>query len=293
MELFRALGALVESPGPAQVRLAGILELTGRPAPAAYTELFVLQLPPYASLYVGAQGMLGGEARERVAGFWRALGHGPPAEPDHLATLMGLYAELAEREAAQPDPARRQLLRRARHALLWEHLASWLPPYLDRVEELGAPAYRAWAALMRRALAAQAAVLGVPDALPTHLVDAPDGLSPDDAHPPDRLVAALLTPVRSGLILTRADLAAAARQLGLAVRLMERRPALRQMLEEGGGAMLDWLQKRAATTASTLGRAPTRLRVVADFWRGRALATASALACSGTGLMENRQVEEV
>jgi sulfite exporter TauE/SafE len=36
--------------------------------------------------------MLGGAARERVAGFWRAVGLVPPPEPDHLAALLGLAA---------------------------------------------------------------------------------------------------------------------------------------------------------------------------------------------------------
>ena len=36
--------------------------------------------------------MLGGEARDRIAGFWRALGLVPPPEPDHLAVMLGLYA---------------------------------------------------------------------------------------------------------------------------------------------------------------------------------------------------------
>ncbi|HAC46500.1 MAG TPA: hypothetical protein DCF65_10605, partial [Chloroflexi bacterium] len=86
-----------------------------------------LQLWPYASIYVGAEGKLGGEARDRVAGFWRALHLTPPAEPDHLAALLGLYATLADMEAAEQDPARRQLRRSSRQALLWEHLLSWLP----------------------------------------------------------------------------------------------------------------------------------------------------------------------
>ena len=40
---------------------------------------------------------MGGLARERIAGFWNAVGLTPPPEPDHLAALLGLYASLTER----------------------------------------------------------------------------------------------------------------------------------------------------------------------------------------------------
>ena len=64
-----------------------------------HTDLFVFQLQPYASVYLGAEGMLGGEARDRIAGFWRALGASPPSEPDHLATMLALLRRSGEREA--------------------------------------------------------------------------------------------------------------------------------------------------------------------------------------------------
>jgi TorA maturation chaperone TorD len=66
------------------------VETFGLPGPQAHehTEVFGLQLYPYASVYVGPEGMLGGEARDRIAGFWRVLRLTPATEPDHLATLL-------------------------------------------------------------------------------------------------------------------------------------------------------------------------------------------------------------
>jgi len=117
LELFRALAALAESPGPGQARIASTLGLPGTADPPEHTELFALQLYPYASVYVGAEGMLGGEARDRVAGFWRALRRVPPHEPDHLTVLLALYAALAEQERDDPDRARRLLWGQSRKAL--------------------------------------------------------------------------------------------------------------------------------------------------------------------------------
>src|SRR5918992_3923558 len=120
MNLFRPLASLAEPPNESTARAADALGLGAPPDAAEHTEVFVFQLYPYASVYLGAEGMLGGEARDRVAGFWRALRLPPPAEVDHLSVLLALYARLVELEEGEGDPARRAFWRRARKALLWE-----------------------------------------------------------------------------------------------------------------------------------------------------------------------------
>src|SRR5919206_4462992 len=115
MELFRALAVLVEPPDrPGAERVAEALGLGALPEASAYTDTFVFRLYPYASVYLGAEGMLGGEARDRVAGFLAALGQAVPPEPDHLALMLGAYASLAEAEEAERDARRREPLRGAR-----------------------------------------------------------------------------------------------------------------------------------------------------------------------------------
>ncbi len=64
-----------------------------------------------------------------------------------------------EEENGEKDPARQALRRRARAALLWEHLLSWLPAFLVRARELGSPAYRAWARILGEALTEEARTL--------------------------------------------------------------------------------------------------------------------------------------
>src|SRR5262249_55202817 len=54
-------------------------------------------------------------------------------------------------------------------------------------------------------------------------------------------VSGLLAPVRSGIVLTRADLARAARDLGLGLRMGERRFILETLLAQDAGPMLVWL----------------------------------------------------
>jgi hypothetical protein len=199
----------------------------------------------------------------------------PPAEPDHLAALLGLYAALLDEEGQTADPARASLRREARRALLWEHLLSWLDPYLAAVGDLGSPSYAGWAALLRAALVNEAAELGRPGALPLQLRSAP-GLPAPDAPGAD-WTAALLAPVRSGLVLTRADLRRGARTIGVAARTGERRFMLRSMLEQDAPAVVRWLSGEARRWADRHAASEPALGGVAAFWEARAAATEVAL----------------
>lgn len=277
MELFRALAVLVEPPErPGVVRVAEALGLGTVPGASAYTDLFVFQLYPYASVYVGAEGMLGGEARDRVAGFLAALGHDVPAEPDHLALLLGAYAGLCEAERTEGDARRRERVRGARRALLWEHLLSWLPVYLDKVGRVGPTFYRRWAETLRAALDAEAAELGMAAGLPLHLREAP-ALSDPRASEPEEFLKTLLAPARSGLVLVRDDLARAARELGAGVRAGERLFALRSLVGQDAAGTLAWLAREAeGWHALHLRRRPAH-GAVAEWWAARAASTAKLL----------------
>ena len=255
MELVRALGALAEPPGPSHRLLGELLELPGKAEATEYTDLFNFQLYPYSSVYLGAEGMLGGEARDRVAGFWRALGLALPAEPDHLAALLALYATIAEAEANETDPVQRLLRRESRKALLWEHLLSWLPIYLNKVDEIAPPFYRQWGRLLFESLLAEALTLGRQETLPLHLREAPVLPNPleDGAVP---FLAGLLAPVRSGMVLVRSDFVTAARDLGLGLRIGERSFVLKALLSQDSAGTLRWLATQANNATAHHRRLP-------------------------------------
>ncbi len=266
MELFRALAVLAEPPSEKSEAVARALGLAGSPSAAEYTELFQFNLYPYASVFLGDEAMLGGEARDRVAGFWRALRLVPPAEPDHLTALLGLYAAVSEE--AMPGEVRR--------ALLWEHLLSWLPAYLAKARGLAPRFYREWAELLEAGLVAEAKRLPADGLLPLHLRAAgqlrdprEEGLEP--------FLASLLAPARSGLVLVRADLGRAARELGLGLRLGERRFVLRALLAQEAPGTLRWLAGEAEVSIDRHRRAPRALAPVTDFWAARAERTAALL----------------
>lgn len=269
MEVIRALATLAEPPHPAHAPIARALNLPDLPRPADHTELFLFQLYPFASFHVGADGMLGGEAADRVAGFWRALGREAPDEPDHLTALLGLYAGLADAEARESAGAGRILRRESRKALLWEHLLSWLPPWLHAVSEIAPLFYRRWSELLRAALFSEAAELGAPDRLPLHLREAP--LLEDPRTSGGGVFLRQLTaPVRTGMLLTRADLARCADDLGLGRRAGERRFVLKALLSSIPEAALDWLGREAAHWRGVHERYRAEAEVVSRFWTSRA-----------------------
>ena len=278
MELLRALGSLIETPSEEHEAVAKALDLPPAPTPAGHGRVVAFQRRPCASIYLGADGMIGGDVRDRIAGFRRALKLDPCAEPDHLASLLALAAGLGEwrgDEVAGGDRAATLLLAQARTTLAWEHLSPWIRPYLASFERCGSPFHEAWAALLEQAVDAFEGDLELPDYLPVALREAPE--LPDPlVHGGDAFARGLLAPVRAGMIATRDDLNRLASDLGLACRAGERRYALVGLLAQDAAGTLAWLAEHARRWADRLaGRGP---QPVAAWWAGRASSAAGLLA---------------
>jgi TorA maturation chaperone TorD len=279
MELFRALAVFAEPPPKESAGIADALELGALPEASEYTETFVFQLYPYASVYLGAEGMLGGEARDVIAGFWRALRQTPPPEPDHLAVMLALYAHLSELEANESDDARRESWRRARRAYLWEHLLSWLPAYLSKLTEIASPFYRRWGETLLDALCEEARATATEEQpqLSLHLrreswwlVDPREGETAG-------FLQSLLSPARSGMILVRTDLSRAARTLELGLRVGERKYVLESLLAQDARGVLDWLAREARAWGERHRRMRDTLGETARAWEAKAEASARLL----------------
>ena len=275
MELFRALAVLAEPPTPETERLAEVLGIGRPPTGDEYAELFLFQLYPYASVYLGPEGMLGGEARDRVAGFWRAIEADPPSEPDHLAVLLALYAHLAALEDQASSDREKAALGSARAALLWEHLLSWLPIYLDKLTELAPEPYRRWGEVLMTALEEEAQRTVLPEALPLHL-RVTESVNKETDNGND-VLQAVLAPIRCGMIITRADLARAARQAALGLRAGERRFALDSLLAQDTPAMCRWFQDEAMTWVQRHQNRAAWLPAIAGDWTSRAQRAADVL----------------
>ena len=79
---LRSLAVFAEAPSDEHTRIGAALGFDVVPSPAQYSDIFLFQLYPYGSVYLGPEGMMGGVARERIAGFWHAVGLTPPPEPE-------------------------------------------------------------------------------------------------------------------------------------------------------------------------------------------------------------------
>lgn len=273
-ELLRALGAVTLVSPPDTDHLAEALGL----APWSgvdHTRALVLGLPPHAAIYLGPEGKLGGEGADRVAGVWRALGMVPPADADHLGSILALYSELGDAAGVVDSEAARRELGRIRATVLWEHLWPWVPAYLDAVSETEAP-LRPWAQLLDRALRREAEVTPGASVLPLALRAAPPPLDADTPYPD--LLDALVAPVRCGFLLTHADLAAAAHALDVGLRRGERRFVLDAMLQQDAAGGLRWLAAHARRWADRHRRRPPVTADPSAWWASRAAATAALLA---------------
>lgn len=237
---------------------------------AEHTGAFVLSAPPFASIHLGAEGGLGGEALDRVEGFWRALGQTPPAEADHLGVLLMSYAHLAEAGLSAPAA------HRAAETLLHEHIRSFAPGYLMAVGTLDIDALTEWAELTLEVLADEPeAMIEGPAVLPLALREAPDALQVTCDL--DDLLDAMVAPVRSGIVLTQRDLSMGAQQLGVGYRRGERRFALKAMLNQDKAETLVWLAALATNWEQR------HLQAYGDgctgrWWSRRAAGTADVLS---------------
>ncbi len=299
-ELLRALAHLAEPPGPAHGPVAAALELPAPPNRAGHEALFGFQLYPWASVYLGPEGMLGGEALRRVEGFWRAVGRDVPEDPDHLASLLGLYAALVDEEQEVRDgpvrdvrggelfgtdpeieanaarEARAELVARSRRALLEEHLAPWVFAFLDRVRELGGAFHGAWADLLTRVLREELARGGRLNRVPGAL-EAQPRLPDPRSNGAGPFLGALFAPAVSGMILTRADLARIAAELGLGLRAGERRYALEHLLGQEAASVLLAIAQEAERQAAAHRARAGRLGIAAGWAAERGTATARLL----------------
>jgi len=272
-ELLRGLAEVAEVPSPSPV-LLGALGLDP-PAPGAHASALLLgYLPPAASPSLDAEGRLGGPVAAEVAGFWRAIGAPVPSEPDGLAPLLRLAADLSDALDQESGP-RRAALARVQATLLWDHLASWALPWAAGLEELGIAPYDRFARLLLDALVAELVEQPPP----------PGGVPGPFRHaPPDvadlegtELLRVLVVPVRSGLHLGRAHLARIGAELGVGINPSGRAEAVVDIVRADPEPALERLAGLADERRDRLAGLPASASPARTFWTERLETTSSKL----------------
>ena len=179
---------------------------------AAYADLFLLNVYPYASVFLDPDGEMNGARAQEVRDIYAQYGYAPGAlhevgAADHVGLMLGLLAQ------AGHDG----------HSVL-PYLLDWAPVLCLAVERepaaACAPFYRAVASETRRVLFEQRASFRIQPAPALHGQAAELELewarsAPDEELSLRAIVHRLLCPARSGVFLSRARLGAWARDLGV------------------------------------------------------------------------------
>lgn len=271
MHLFPSLGELVESPGIEHGRIARMLGLPGDATRKDFTNLFVVQLFPYASIYLSTNGQAGGSIRDEVGKYYQLLNGPVPDEADHVASLLKWYGLL---QTELNGYSKESQWRVVRQAFFWNCLASWLPIYLLRSREIGSTLYRAWSEVTLDVLEAEAVGVGSMATAPSPLLTAP---ALPSVREPLAFVESLFVPAVSGLVLCRADLGRCAAEHRLVVRVADRRHNIKSFLAENANGTCSWLYAEALRQADNIRMLPGAFGPVREFWTRRAEATANAV----------------
>jgi hypothetical protein len=251
-ELARALAEVSEHPDPHPGLVAELGITADR---GDFTELFDFELPAFLSYFLSVGPVLGGEPTERTRGFLAAYlpELRAPALCDHVGFLLAVLAEALEQGATG-----------LARALLWEQLAPVWPLYAEAALAYGPRGYTPWARALAELLATLAGELGTPESLPLHLRNAPEPREPTDV---EGLLELCLSPVLSGVILTRATIAARARDADLPVRYGGRRFAFRSLLEADPRTAIALVRRLSAQ--QDRWRLPPVFGAIESWWRGR------------------------
>lgn len=183
-------------------------------AAADYYDLFHLNVFPYASLFLDADGQLGGPASDAAQRLFRQVGYVADTareSADHIGHALGLLAFLTGAEADawednRADEAARMQHRQRRFvdtSLLW-----WLPALAHAVRRHNHPFYALLGDITLDLVLDHRAVLGPSEEPAAPMLPLPDPPALlDDAKTGLKDIAAYLTtPAWSGFYLTRADI---------------------------------------------------------------------------------------
>ncbi len=179
---------------------------------ARHQEVFGRSVPPYASVFLSPEGLLGGPPALAARRFYGRIGFGlqrNDVEPDHLGLYCAAMAYLCGAEAdALRDGVDASAPRLHQRTLLQDHLGPWLRPFVIAVRQQGVEELSAVTGLLLELVESQVVLLE-PGGEPEHILDDPEvGLK--------EIARYLLVPARSGWWLSLHDIQRVAERAGLA-----------------------------------------------------------------------------
>ena len=259
-------------------------------AAAAYQELFGFNLFPHESVFLGTDGLLGGEISSAVQQMCEQAGYAPPENADHIGSELGLLAWLAGAESdawADNATAIALQLQNRQYVFLESHLLRWLPALVVAIQNHDDAFFAQAAVVTWQLVGAHFDALHRQRAIPTvtPLADPPDLL-----NNPDTTLKAFArlftTPAHCGVWIGRHELATLARNVGVPRGFGGRLDMFMNLFrsavqfdeaEEVFGELLSLAESRAKAYEQLGQLAPTTVPFI-DTWRKRALKSAETLS---------------
>lgn len=233
-------------------------------AAAAHHTLFAFNLFPYQAIFLDESGLLGGDVTQAVAASYQQAGYkSDAAAPDHLGQELLFLAYLSEGEAAAWEtdqiPLARQWQQQQAYFLV-THLLRWLVPCVIALEQIAPPFYRQLAHLTLALVSEHyERVAAAPPSSPL-LPSLPETPPTTDRARLHRLI----TPVHSGLYLSRANIEQLARQVGVPRGFGRREEMLRTVWD--AAAQADRLPMLLASVTNLVSQWQQQYRELLDEW---------------------------
>lgn len=113
---------------------------------AEHYQLFGRNVFPFEAIFLGTDGLLGGEITESVTAFYQSVGFSAPIDEsaDHISVQLSLMAFLSGAESdALADNVTHQIqrMRQLQRYFLDEHLLRWLPACVSAIQQQGESDY--------------------------------------------------------------------------------------------------------------------------------------------------------
>jgi TorA maturation chaperone TorD len=277
--------------------LAGklVLPLEADEAAADHHHLFGFNVHPYQSYFLDPAGLLGGPVTESVSQSYERSGFQPETSAesaDHIGFELGFLAYLCATEAEVLEVDAVQQIQERQFAFLHEHLLRWIGPLTLAIGQQDQPFYSAVSDVTLDLLQEQAAGLesqfGRPANSEIEATNIPDLLA-DEKTGLKQIADFLLTPVYSGLYLSRDDIGRLARRQAVPRGFGDRRVLLLNLLRTA--ANYDALGEIINDLGGVAGRWEEAYAEMADrpgigaygaSWRSRATGTVELLAQMGS-----------
>ena len=232
-----------------------------------HTEVFVLDLKPFASIYLSKIATLGGEVQDVIAGYYRAVGMSVPKDPDSMYQMLSHYEGLLHCLVQDEQADLYERTAHLRRAFLHEQILPWIPFYLTALGD----SYE-FLALFSESLMEffrfEVEDLNVEVGTLMPLVLAEREFLKATGGPDEMLldVKALVSPFPSGLILTQKDLFRCARESDAVTRVGTKSFMLETLLGQKPKEVLEWLLNEVKRQRRNWNSLEEEFAKVAESW---------------------------